>query len=270
MAGNLRQLAADLRRRQHHVDRPRGNGGARHAVELRRRRRLREGDAAGGLDVANTDGAVRRGTGEYNGNRLIARRRRQRREKAVDRRVRGPIAGPRRQVQGAAVQHHLCIRWDYVDVVALQAHAFGRLDDRHSSMGRQQRDQGAVVMRRQVLHQDQRDAGVGVERLQQLREGFESARRSTNADDGQPQRRRCELSYRARIGRRRHAPPYRGRRRSPAAALSRRTGFLLCHRDLSWPVATGPSSGPRASWRGRAIEAAPPRRPVQEVPDRGD
>ena len=163
---DLRQFFADFRRRHHHVDHPGGNRRARHAVEFRRRRRLREGDAAGRFHLANADGAVRCGARQHHRNTLIARHRGQRREEVVDRCVRAAVVGSRRQYQRSAGQHHLHVGRNHVHVIRLNVNAVGHFRQRHRGVRAQQVDQRAVVMRRQVLHQHHRQTGFGVERLQ--------------------------------------------------------------------------------------------------------
>ena len=71
-----------------------------------------------------------------------------------------------------------------VDVVALDNHAVGHFQDRHAGCFRQELRQGAFVPGRQMLDDDDRHPGARRKRLQECRQGFQTAGRSVYADDG--------------------------------------------------------------------------------------
>ena len=68
-------------------------------------------------------------------------------------------------------------------MVRLDRRLFVHLHDRHFRRPRQDFRQGAGVRRRQVLHHDERHAGIGWQRLEQLRQRIQPAGRCADADD---------------------------------------------------------------------------------------
>jgi hypothetical protein len=183
VASHCRELGADPFRRQHQIDHAGGDSGARHAVVLGGVRLLRQGNAAGRLDVADAERAVRSGPGKNHADRARAGRFGKGREERVNWRVLRPVVGTWLEVQPRARDPHLHVRRDHVDAVRLHLQVVGHLDHRHRRVRRQQGRQGAVVLRRQVLHEDDGKAGIRGHPLQQLDERFEAAGRGANADD---------------------------------------------------------------------------------------
>ena len=102
-------------------------------------------------------------------------------QEQVDRRVLGTVARARQEVQDVVGNAHLHVGGDDVDAVAFDRHPLGGLDDLHAGSRRQEHGQCALVLRRQVLHQDDRQAGVRRQRLQHLGEGFQPSRRRADA-----------------------------------------------------------------------------------------
>ena len=114
---------------------------------------------------------------------------RQRTEELIDRTVYA-VALARQELQRPADDDHALSGRDYVDVVRLDRRLVLNLHDRHCRRPRQDFRQGAGVRRGEVLHQDERHAGIGRQRLEQLRECLQSAGRGADADD----RERCVVA----------------------------------------------------------------------------
>jgi hypothetical protein len=104
----------------------------------------------------------------------------------------------RQELQRPTDDDHAPVRRDYVDVVRLDRRLFVNLHDRHFRRPRQDFRQGAGVRGRQVLHQDERHAGIGRQRLEQLRERLQPAGRGADADDRE--RRRFALPVEIPLG----------------------------------------------------------------------
>ena len=76
-----------------------------------------------------------------------------------------------------AIGHpHLDVRRNHVQMIRLDGHAFGDLNHRHRCVIGQERRECALVLRCQVLHQHDREAGIGRQRADQARERLQAAR----------------------------------------------------------------------------------------------
>ena len=167
MARQVDELRADGARVEHEVDHPGCNGGAGHAVVLRRRRILRHRDAAGRFDLAYAQRAVGRRARQDDADRARSGSVGQRGEERVDGRVLGAIVGACAQMERPADDDHLRVRRNHVDVIRLDVQAVRGLHDRHRRLARQQRDERALMLRREVLHEHDRDVWIRRERLEQ-------------------------------------------------------------------------------------------------------
>ena len=251
----LRQLGADRRRRQHQIDHPGVDRGARHAVVLRRLRRLREREAAGALHVGQPDGAVAGGARQDHGDAPLLHRLGKGHEEGVDRRMAGPIRRPRREMQLGAAHRHLHVRRDHVDVPGLDPHAFLGLHHGQRGLDGEQRHQRALVVGREVLDEDDGDVLRLAAGAQDLGERLEAAGRGADADDRE---RAAHPSRRDHSGRLRSATRCRGLGRPARAAglhgAARRRGLLLLrllrHGCRGGRHASLPRSGLPADRRG--------------------
>jgi hypothetical protein len=185
LAGQAGDLARDALRRQHEVDASRGDGAAGHAVVARRAGVLGEGDAAGGLHRLASRRPVASGAGEDDRHRLAAPHLGQGVQEQVHRHVRaiGRLAWAKREP--AVVDQHVLPGGDDVDVIGLYLQAFLGLAHGHGRGAGQQRGQDALVLRGQVLDEHEGHSRVGREVLEELAEGFQSARRGAYTHDGE-------------------------------------------------------------------------------------
>ena len=183
MATDPRQLLRDGLRWQDEIDRARGHGAPRHPVELRRLWGLRERDAALSLDRPQPECAVGRASRENHADRPAPHVFGERAQKVIDRHVRPPILGPRRQVQDPVGDGHADVRRHDVHTAGLDAHAVRRLDDRHPGRSGQDLGQDARVLRVEVLDQHEAHRRLDRQMGQQLRECLQPARGGPDAGD---------------------------------------------------------------------------------------
>lgn len=80
-------------------------------------------------------------------------------------------------------QFHLRVRRHHVDPIRHDARAFGRFDHWKRRVACQQKGERAGMMRRQVLHENNREIGRGRQTLQKLGKCFEASGRRADADD---------------------------------------------------------------------------------------
>ena len=173
----------DLFGRQHLIDDAGAHRAERHAVELRRVRALAEHDAAGLADLLDAARAVAAAARQHHRDRALADVLRQRSEEQVDRQ-RQPVARIAvAQQQPPLPDDHLLHRRQQVDRVRLDRHVVLGLADRHRRPPRQQLVHQALEVRRQVLQDDERHAGVGGQLREQPFERLEPAGRRADADD---------------------------------------------------------------------------------------
>lgn len=69
-------------------------------------------------------------------------------------------------------------------MVPFDRHAVHHLQDGHAGCSRQQLRESAFVLRSQMLDDDDGHPGARRKRLQECRQGFQTAGRSAYADDG--------------------------------------------------------------------------------------
>ena len=81
---------------------------------------------------------------------------------------------------------HLHVWRNHVQVISLHAHAVGDLKDRHRRVTREERRQCAFVLRRQMLDEDEGEAGLRRQCADHAREGLEATGRCADSDDRDP------------------------------------------------------------------------------------
>ena len=158
---DLHQLGGDLLGEEDQVHDAGRDRGARHTVVACRFRRLREHDSAGGLHLADADRPVGGGAGEDDGDGALLRGLREAAEEEVDRRVLCVVGRTRVQVERLVEHPHLHVGRDHVDVVPLDPHALERMHDRELGAGREQGRKGALVLRREMGDQHDRNPRIG-------------------------------------------------------------------------------------------------------------
>ena len=132
---------------------------------------LRERQAAGRLDLADAQRAVRAGARQDHADRVRPLHRGQRPQEVIDRIVRAPIIGPRRDREHAVGDRDAGVRLDDVDVVGRDLGAVDGIDHRHRRVRLEQLAEPALVVRIQVLDDHQREPGPRRQRGEQMRRG---------------------------------------------------------------------------------------------------
>ncbi len=125
------QLIGDAFGREHEVDPASGDGAARHAVVLRRRRLLRECDAASSLDRLQAERPIRAHAGKDHADRLPAPDVGQRLEERVDRHVRRAGRDSRDELQKAVFEDQAFGRRYDVNLIRFYSHVALHLGDLH-------------------------------------------------------------------------------------------------------------------------------------------
>ena len=172
----LHQPGGHLRHRQHVIDGAGEDGAARHAVEARRGGGLDQGQAAVLLDRLEAQGAVGAGAGEDDAHGLVLLVLGQRAEEAVD--GRAPAADrPRRlrKVQHAVVDGQRAVRRHDVDVVGVDHRLLLDHPHRHRRQRGEELGDERLVAGREVLNEDEGEAGVGRHVAEQLPDGVQAA-----------------------------------------------------------------------------------------------
>ena len=166
-------------------------------------------------------------------------------EEGVD----GPTTIPRRRGPGdleiASLDRQGAVWWNDEDAVGLDLHAVDRLDHAHGGRFAEQFAQHALVIRRQVLDQHERHAGVGRRGAKKALEGLEATGRRADANDQQDVRLAVVRAPRCLF-----IHPFLGWRLA-------RTDRFYCH----YLAAPGSSCAPCAS-KGQTTNRRPPGRKV--------
>ena len=136
-----------------------------------------------GLDAA---GAVAPCAGKNDGDGVFLVLLGQRGEEDVDRVVQraGHIF---RQDEAAVLHGHVFLRRDQIHGVALDGHAVFCLVDAHVGVLAEDIRHQALVIRRQMLHDDEAQAAVGRHVVEKLLQRLQPASRRTDADDDRRQ-----------------------------------------------------------------------------------
>ena len=189
VAGDLAELAGNFRGGEPEVDRARHHRAAGHAL-VRGRFVLRERDAARRLDLVHPQRAVAAGARENDGDRLVLLVVRQRFEKQVDRMMAPVDLVARDQFERSLRDDHVRVRRNHIHAIRLDLRLVFDFIYRQLRRAGQDLGQVARVRRRQVGDEDERHAGVGWQRAQQLRECLEAAGGRADADN---RKRECGL-----------------------------------------------------------------------------
>ena len=152
---------------------------------------LGEGDAAVRLDRLEAEravGAVAR-QDDADGPALLDGG--QRAEQVVDGHVQPAGRRPRSEGQCRAVQGHVRIGRQNIDVIYFDREAIDRFPDRHRGGSGEDVRQLRLAVRFQVHDEEQRQTGIGRQGTQQFDEGFQSAGGCADADHGKGQIHGC-------------------------------------------------------------------------------
>ena len=158
----------------------------RHAVVFGGFGVLRHRHAAFALDRPHPLGAVTAGPREHDADGPLALVLGQGAEEEVNRQTMAARRGGFQQLQRAVEQGHVPVRRDNIGAVGLDRHAVRNFEDLHAGIALDQFGEDALVVRSQVLHQDESHAGIGVGG-HAGKEGFEcgqSPGRRADADYG--------------------------------------------------------------------------------------
>ena len=169
--------------RQLRVDHPGVDGAARHAVETGHAGLLTEDQAAGPVDVDDPARTVTAGPRQDHGDGARAHVLGQRPEEVVD--GQGQATGRILvgEQQSAARQDHVLARRDQIDPVRLDRHTVRDLLDGDGRVACQELVHPALEVRRQVLEDDEREAGVLRHGGEQGLQGLQSAGRRAHSRD---------------------------------------------------------------------------------------
>ena len=168
----------------HDIRQPRVNRAARHGVEFGRRRLLHQHHAGFFLDGAQPQRAIRAHAGKNHAHAVLLLILRQRAEEKINRQPHPAHGGRLEQVQDAVQDGHVLVRRDHIDAVRPHWGAVLDLDHLHAGGALEQFAHDAFTCRIEVLNNNERHAAALRHAPQELIQGFESARRRTDADNG--------------------------------------------------------------------------------------
>jgi len=160
---------------------PGGDGAPRHAVEAGGLGPLHQGHPAALLYGLEAQRPVGPGAGEDDAHGVVALLRSERGEEAVD--GDPERLGGHREAQPAGGEGERGVGRDQVDVIGLDEHAVRDLGEHHGGVLREDLGEHALVVGREVLHQDERRAGVDGHGVEEPLVRLEPARRGADADD---------------------------------------------------------------------------------------
>lgn len=179
-AGDAHQPLGDAGWRQHEVRRD--GGRARHDVELRGLRILREGDASRVVNGLQSQRAVRVIAGKNHADGVAGPIVRQRTEEFVQRTMRHS-GRTRHEPKDVALNGHLGIGRDHVNVVALDRHPVRDFLHRNGRGPGKDVDEQTVMARIEVLDQHESQSGLGGNGGNELEKCVEPSGRGADADD---------------------------------------------------------------------------------------
>ena len=165
-----------------HIHKTRGDGVPRHAVKLRALRRLDKDQAVLILDGTDAVGAVgaRAGQNDRHGAVLVGRC--QRPEEDVDRMIHLRVI-IFLQAEYIRNNFNIVFRRNHVHMVPLDPHAVLCFQNRHHSVLSENVCQKTLVVRCQVLDDDEGHAGIAGQKSKQLLQRFKPAGRSADSYD---------------------------------------------------------------------------------------
>ena len=161
MATDAPQLAGDVLGREDEVHHAGGRRAARHPGILRRALVLGERDAALGLDGLQTQDAIGGGSRKDHADGLVLLILRERAQEDVHGHVLPAGVGAWHQVQDAAADGQVPVRRDDVHLIGFDPDPFSHLRNRHGRGSGKDLGQQALVLRVEMLYQDERHARVG-------------------------------------------------------------------------------------------------------------
>jgi hypothetical protein len=181
------QLPDDQRRhvrgRDHHVRVAGGERASRHAVVLGLGGRLDDGEAAPRPHGVEPGGAVTAGSGQDDGHRVGSELRREGAEERGDRLARSPRL-ERVEAEPALAEDERRPGRDDVDAVRGGHRPIDDRLDRHLRERGEELRQDALVLGREVLHDDEREPGARLHGAEETLEGGEPTGRGAERDDG--------------------------------------------------------------------------------------
>ena len=156
-----------------------------HAVEFGAGRLLHQCDAASAQDRTGAQRAVGARARQDDAHGVLPLVLRQRAQEGVDRHALPARLLGHAQLQAAMEDHHVAIGRNDVHMVRLHCHLILGFEHRHGGAALQDFCQDAGVAGVQMRHQHVGHAAVAGGMVKELLEGFESAGRSPDADDGE-------------------------------------------------------------------------------------
>ena len=179
--GDVAHLPRDAVRVEDKVHEARGDGVARHPVELGALGGLHDDHAVLVLDRADPVGPVGARARQDHGHRPVLIGSRQRAEEYVDRMVDIPVV-VLLEPQDVRYDFQIIFGRDHVDMVAPYTHAVLRFHHGHRRVLPEDVRQKALVVRRQVLDDDERHPRIFGKKSQELLQRLQSARGRADAD----------------------------------------------------------------------------------------
>ena len=179
--GDVAHLPRDAVRVEDEVHKSRGDGVARHPVELGALGGLHDDHAVLVLDRADPVRSVGARARQDHGHRPVLIGSRQRAEEYVDRMVDIPVV-VLLEPQDVRYDFQIVFGRDHVDMVAPYTHAVLRFHHGHRRVLPEDVRQKALVVRRQVLDDDERHPRIFGKKSQELLQRLQSARGRADAD----------------------------------------------------------------------------------------
>ena len=158
------------------VDQARGHRGKFGALG-----RLREAQAAGGLDRPGARGAVRAHSGEHDGDRLLLLHVGQGAKEVVDRTAMAALLDGLAELENAALESHREAGAGDVDMARLQRQPARHLQHRQGRVTREDLRHQALALGRQVLNDHERHGAFPRQSVEERVEGFDSPGRCADA-----------------------------------------------------------------------------------------
>ena len=156
-------------------------GGARHDIELRRFGTLSERHpscVANGLQSECSIGVI---AGKHDADRVVLSILRQREKETVERTMRN-LRRSRHQPEHVALDGHLRIRRNHIDVIALDVHSVDDCEDAIRGRTGENVDEHAVVVRIEMLDEHESESGIDRKRREEIDESVETSGRCADAD----------------------------------------------------------------------------------------
>lgn len=176
------QFLPHLLHRQDQIDHPRLDGASRHAVELGLLDILRQHQPAGGIDGARPLGPVACGPGEDDSDGVLPLILSQGAEEFVD--IEPHPAGRRwfLQVKPSLPKDQGAVRRLDEDGIRLRRHPVGNSANRHGAVSLQQRNEIALPLGIEVLHDDKSHTALGGQMIEEPLQSLQPPRGGADAD----------------------------------------------------------------------------------------